>query len=635
MTDAAAAGGGDERLDRRAVTAGACLTFGVLFLRTAWISDDSYITFRTVRNVLDGYGLRWNIHNRVETFTHPLWLFVMTVFTAITGDTYYTAIFLSIALSLTAVALVGARLSSSSLTALIAFSALGFSKSFVEFSTSGLENALTYLLLTVFFVVFAAGRRYSRRRVFALSSMATLVMLNRLDTGLLVIPALAIAVWEAGIRRVWIAAAAPMLALAAWELLSLVYYGFPFPNTAYAKLKTGVPRAEAIYQGFLYLIDSVANDPVTPLVIIAALISPFAIGGAWAEPAGILLYVAYIVWIGGDFMSGRFLGAPLLCAVIHLARVRVSRPTVGWAVALLLIWVTGVTAPHSVVFANARYGADAQPSDAIPPSHITDERRYYYPFTGLLTARRGTVMPNHRWYHLGEEARQRGEHVEVTDAAGFIGYAAGSAVHFVDRWGLGDPLLARLPATAPWEIGHYARTIPDGYIETLETGRNMIKDLGVAAYYDRLRIITEGPIWSRQRLLTVYRMNLGRYEHLIASYGIGRVHVRQVSVSRPDGTPWNAPENVIMIRGLRVDLEAPAHARAIELSVSRNDEYRVELLKQDRSVYEGRINATISDDSSLITRAVAVPATVEFDAVRIEPTNGDRRYSLGHLRVVP
>jgi arabinofuranosyltransferase len=301
----------------------------------------------------------------------------------------------------------------------------------------------------------------------------------------------------------------------------------------------------------------------------------------------------------------------------------------------MLIWLTGLTAPRPILFANARYGADAQPSDAIPPSHITDERRYYYPFTGLLTARRGTAMPDHRWFHLGEEARRLGERVALTDAAGFIGYAAGPLVHYVDRWGLGDPLLARLPANVPWEVGHYARTIPDGYLETLETGRNMIKDLGVAAYYERLRIITEGPIWSRQRLLTIYRMNLGRYEHLIASYGIAQVHLSQVSTPRPDGTAWNDRENVVMTRGVRIDLTAPTHAHAVELSVSRNDEYRVVLVKQDRAVYQRVIGQPYGDDSSLITRSVSVPAAVEFDAVLVEPTLGDARYSLGHLRVLP
>jgi len=33
----------------------------VSLLRTAWLSDDSYITFRTADNFIHGYGLRWNI----------------------------------------------------------------------------------------------------------------------------------------------------------------------------------------------------------------------------------------------------------------------------------------------------------------------------------------------------------------------------------------------------------------------------------------------------------------------------------------------------------------------------------------------------------------------------------------------
>ena len=50
----------------------------MLLVRTAWLSDDAYITFRTVDNALNGYGLRWNVADRVQSYTHPLWMFVMT-----------------------------------------------------------------------------------------------------------------------------------------------------------------------------------------------------------------------------------------------------------------------------------------------------------------------------------------------------------------------------------------------------------------------------------------------------------------------------------------------------------------------------------------------------------------------------
>ncbi|EMO03780.1 hypothetical protein LEP1GSC116_0769, partial [Leptospira interrogans serovar Icterohaemorrhagiae str. Verdun HP] len=41
------------------------------------MSDDSFITFRVVDNFLNGYGLRWNPLERVQVYTHPLWLFLL------------------------------------------------------------------------------------------------------------------------------------------------------------------------------------------------------------------------------------------------------------------------------------------------------------------------------------------------------------------------------------------------------------------------------------------------------------------------------------------------------------------------------------------------------------------------------
>ena len=46
-------------------------------------------------------------------------------------------------------------------------------------------------------------------------------------------------------------------------------------------------------------------------------------------------------------------------------------------------------------------------------------------------------MPNHRWTHMGHDLANRGETFFSTDAAGFIGYAAGPGVTFLDRYGLG------------------------------------------------------------------------------------------------------------------------------------------------------------------------------------------------------
>ena len=64
-------------------------------------------------------------------------------------------------------------------------------------------------------------------------------------------------------------------------------------------------------------------------------------------------------------------------------------------------------------------------------------------------------------------------------------------------------------------IGHLERYIPDGYLETLLTGENMLKDENIAAYYDKIRLITRGPLFTRERWKAILNMNLGRYDYLI------------------------------------------------------------------------------------------------------------------------
>ncbi len=204
-------------------------------------------------------------------------------------------------------------------------------------------------------------------------------MLNRLDAGLLVLPVLLAAIWEAGPRRSAGSVALGMLPIAAWEVFSLVYYGFPFPNTAYAKLDTGVPRGEIVHQGFLYLLDGAGNDPVTLLTIFAALALPFLMKRNVAISAGVALYLAYIIAIGGDFMSGRMFAEPFLCSVIALTAVLVEEFGAPLAFGLGLVWVVGLSAPHPSILSGASFGADTTPEQLLRPNGIQEERRYYYP----------------------------------------------------------------------------------------------------------------------------------------------------------------------------------------------------------------------------------------------------------------
>ena len=98
------------------------LVFALILLRTAWVGDDAYIAFRTVDNLVNGYGLTWNVDERVQAFTCPLWVILLSGFYALTGDIYYTSLLLSLAVTLAALWLLSFRVSVSRSTAVLVLS---------------------------------------------------------------------------------------------------------------------------------------------------------------------------------------------------------------------------------------------------------------------------------------------------------------------------------------------------------------------------------------------------------------------------------------------------------------------------------------------------------------------------------
>ena len=489
----------------------------VVLARTAWLSDDAYITFRTVDNFLSGYGLRWNVGERVQTYTHPLWMFLLSAATAIVREPYYASLALAFICTLSALTLFASRVARSVPIAIVGLTILLFSQAFIDFSTSGLENPLVHLLL-IGFVLTYWNVDYSPRDVGVLAGIASLVMLTRLDAGLLVLPSFCAAVarnfrapqFRGRRMQTLVVALVGFAPLIAWEMFSLFYYGFPFPNTAYAKLKTGIPFSELVRQGFVYLQDSFARDPITLTAIAAGVsISLFAARAAsWTLVAGIALHLLYVVRIGGDFMSGRFLTPALMVSVCLLARFAPAVWRSRWPFVLAAAIGVGILSPPRPPFTGADYGEGTW--QRISKAGIADERRFYYPATGLLRKHGRFSTPTTDEPKRVQRYLTEGRWVVQRDMVGFFGTAAGRRLHVVDVLGLGDPLLARLPTQRPWRVGHYYRVVPDGYIETLQEGVNRIRDPNTAAYYETLRLVTRGPLWSGARLRAIVALNLGR-----------------------------------------------------------------------------------------------------------------------------
>jgi arabinofuranosyltransferase len=189
------------------------------------------------------------------------------------------------------------------------------------------------------------------------------------------------------------------------------------------------------------------------------------------------------------------------------------------AAAVLVLGLCG--ADKAPLLSTSRLGADDPFDKNIEYHGINDERRFYYPECGLLRQPARGLRPNHYWAIQGFDAGRglsRRRNVIVRGSVGFFGYYAGPGVHIIDYYGLADPLLARLPAKKRWRIGHFVRLMPEGYPETWQHGRNMIADQHLAAYYDHLARVTEGPIWEPQRLREIMNFMFGIHDALVDRY---------------------------------------------------------------------------------------------------------------------
>ncbi len=496
--------------------------FLVLIVRRAWLCDDAYITLRTVDHFIHGRGLVYNVGERVQAYTHPLWVFLVSGVVAATREFYHSCTLLSLALSAAAAAILALRALGRGASAILGIAALCASRAFVDFSTSGLENPLTHLLLAGFCACYLreAPGAPSAPAMRSLAILAGLASLNRLDSMLLVAPALVEAVTRRSEERASLASRGAAIALGfaplvLWEAFALVYYGFPLPNTAYAKVWTGIPPSELLRQGPFYLANSIHLDPLTLSLIAASVVA------AWrcrdrrlvALAAGCVLYLLYVVGVGGDFMSGRFLSAPFALAVVVVARA-VSRRA-RW-ISLAAVLAFGLLSPASPLRGDA---GPRTPEEAIDAHGVSDERAFYAPWAGLRAGPQDATLRTYKRSQWGLAWRQRalsaraegrsGRFLVTADAIGYAGFYAGPDVHIVDRPALADPFLARLPvAQEPaWRIGHFFREIPDGYLESLKTERNALRDPAHRALYDDLSRITRGPLWTLERWRAIWELN--------------------------------------------------------------------------------------------------------------------------------
>lgn len=612
--------------------------YGYMILRDAWLSDDAYITFRTVDNFINGYGLTWNTIERVQVYTHPLWMFLNSFLYAFTHEIYFTSIFLSIAISLITIWLLATQLASTKTTAVLGLLILSSSRAYIDYSTSGLENPLTHLLLVLFLLVYFQEET-SYKTLFWLSFIAALAAVNRMDTILLFVPALLFKWWPFRDRLATIYLVTGLLPLALWLGFSTFYYGFPFPNTAYAKLNTGLLPSELFEQGLYYYINSLWLDPLTLIIIASSIFLVLASRKISLFPLllGMGLYLAYILRIGGDFMSGRFFTVPLLYAVLLIVRHEIPslKSSLGQFLFALVV-IIGLSGIHPTLIPKAIN------EDALRDKRgIADERAVYTPYTGLINISRNNKLPNFEPRIEGIQARHGEQRLFTKLSIGLFGFYSGPKIHIIDYYALADPLLARLPEFKQlnWRIGHFRRLIPDGYEATLSSRQNQLTDPALAQYYDKLILITQGDLFDSNRLREIWHMNLGHYDNLINfdAYrypNLVRLPLAAVQKPQAQGTALDS-EGVVKftVHGIEIGLETAVHNTQLEISLDNNDDYQIIYFNGSLEVGHQTLAAPYTPDG-LAIHTVDIPTTVAqsgFDRMRIFPTRGDDVFGLGHI----
>lgn len=487
-----------------------------VILANAWVSDDGFITFRSVEQLFAGNGPRWNPHERVQAFTHPLWFGLLCLVRLFTKDVFLNVLFVSMTSCVVACFLLG-RIALSRWHWAICMLILGSSKALVDFSTSGLENPLSHLMILAFLFVLLRSQSEgirSHRDVVALTFLLGLAVTVRLDlVPLLLAPYLYALVSTLKSDGHMDAPLVGKLALAllppiAWTIFSLIYYGFPFPNTAYAKLGAGVPTADLLPHGISYLANSLRLDAITLVIIVTSVVASFTTrrGALMALAIGIVCHLLYVVRVGGDFMSGRFLTPELVMAVGILGAIDWRRGVVPMALVGLMFY--NFAQPLAPWWTRGTYS-----NTEIDSAGIADERGFYFQYSSIWryveSVQSGTHFPKMGWVDDAVEFARSNYKATVMPAIGYFGYYVRLDQIVIDPMALSDPLLARLPARSDWRIGHMVRDIPEGYLESIVGDQNRIKDPAVRALYDKLELVTKGPLFTADRWRAIWALNMG------------------------------------------------------------------------------------------------------------------------------
>ncbi|MCA9001101.1 MAG: hypothetical protein KDB61_04195 [Planctomycetes bacterium] len=308
------------------------LVHGIWFLGTGPVDDD-YICFRYARNLLEGNGLVYNVGERFEGFTTPLWVFLHAGWQALGGSSPALSVWAGIGAFVACcagLALHAKRADRLPWAALV----LAAAPAMAWHSVAGLGTVPLAMCLVFAYLSHRRAEDESKP-AWGAAIWLGLACGLRQECALFALPFL-YSQWRAGWRGTGLV---PLTVLVGWTLFRLAYYASLLPTTYHAK-KLGLLTDWGY--GWRYFLEASANFGL-PLLLLLAVRFGFrgaqgkAPGARMAAALGLLLHCVYVIHVGGDFMVLSRFFVPIVPLLLVMAFESLhDRPKLALALGLTL-----------------------------------------------------------------------------------------------------------------------------------------------------------------------------------------------------------------------------------------------------------------------------------------------------------
>ncbi len=408
----------------------------------AWTCDDAYISFRYAENLSQGLGLVYNAGERVEGYTNFLWTVLVAAGMGMGLDPLQLGHWLGLGFYAGSIALLWRAAGKFWPLAAVGWALHWHAQSF---ATCGLETAMFTFLVTAMLVTLL--RAAHARQYLLCGLLGVLATMTRPDGAIFCFAAGGMVLWQAWRQGRWqllLYFVLPTLVLyLPYFCIKWSYYGYPFPNTFYAKSASRAYAEQGWFYVFLYF------RCYYVLLLGLGLALAFCMQAKSRRAVAVLLftlpYLAYVIYVGGDFMFSRFLlpVTPALFLGLQLLLPKLRLP-----------WQAGTYA-FLVCLAVLAYWYPQELSQPQGLRGVVEERLFYPPERTMVRRSMASALHSHT----------RGTDTRVMIGAGQADLAFfGKFPVVIERNGLTDEFIAHYPMPERGRVGHErASLVPEHY----------------------------------------------------------------------------------------------------------------------------------------------------------------------------